>query len=566
MAASTIAYSMRRGLVLLLFGCAGLLLVGRAVQLQVLDTGFLQRQGDMRFLHVVPIPAHRGMISDRNGEPLAISTPVDSVCANPGDLVTDLDAARRLARLLDLPAAALVRQIQANKDRKFLYIKRHIPPEVGRQVTALDVPGVFLRREYQRYYPAGEVTAHVLGFTDIDDVGQEGLELAYNKWLHGVSGSEQVLEDRLGHIVQEVELLRAPRPGKNLTLSLDRRIQYLAYRELKAAVQQHHARAGSLVMLDARTGEVLAMVNQPSYNPNNRAQLHGRRYRNRAVTDVFEPGSAIKPFTIATALLSGRYRPDTIVDTRPGWFQVGNDTIRDVHDFGVIDVSTVIEKSSNVGASKIALSLPAQALWTEFRKFGFGQLTGSGFPGEAMGRLRYYANWHEVDQASLSFGYGVSVTALQLAQAYATLADGGVMHTPRFLKATTPPAGTRVIPASVAGQVRAMMERVVTREGTGFRARVPGYLIAGKTGTVHRAIAGGYATDHYNAIFAGMAPASDPRLVMVVVIDDPKGEYYGGQVAAPVFARVMAGALRFLDVSPDAVPANQQLVQWGSPA
>ena len=432
---------------------------------------------------------------------------------------------------------------------------------MGRRAAALDLPGVFLRREYKSYYPTGPVAAQVVGFTNIDNVGQEGLELAYNKWLRGVPGSERVLEDRLGHIVQDVELLRAPRPGKDLALSLDRRIQYLAYRELKATVQRRRARAGSLVMLDVRTGEVLAMVNQPSYNPNNRTQLQPGRYRNRAVTDVFEPGSAIKPFTIAAALLSGRYRPDTVIDTSPGWWVVGGDTIQDVSDFGTIDVSTVIEKSSNVGASKIALSLSPRALWTEFRKFGFGVGTGSGFPGESPGWLSFYASWNRVDQAHLAFGYGISVTALQLAQAYAALADDGVMHPARFIKATQPVPGTRVLPARIAREVRAMMERAVSPGGTGYRARVPGYRVAGKTGTVHRAVPGGYSPDHYNAIFAGMAPAGDPRLAMVVVIDDPQGEYYGGQVAAPLFAKVMAGALRFLDIAPDAIPSRRFV--WG---
>ncbi|GBE48521.1 peptidoglycan synthase FtsI precursor [bacterium BMS3Bbin12] len=551
----------RRATVLLLCAVAGALLVARAVDLQVLDRGFLQRQGDLRSLRVIPIPAHRGMITDRNGAPLAISTPMDSVCADPRELGGDRAGLAHLARMLDLNPVSLAARVRADSTRQFMYIDRQIPPEAGRRAAALDLPGVFLRREYKSYYPTGPVAAQVVGFTNIDNVGQEGLELAYNKWLHGVPGSERVLEDRLGHVVQDVELLRAPRPGKDLALSLDRRIQYLAYRELKATVQRRHARAGSLAMLDVRTGEVLAMVNQPSYNPNNRTQLQPARYRNRAVTDVFEPGSAIKPFTIATALLSGRYRPDTVIDTSPGWWVVGGDTIQDVSDFGTIDVSTVIEKSSNVGASKIALSLSPRALWTEFRKFGFGVGTGSGFPGESPGWLPFYTNWNRVDQAHLAFGYGISVTALQLVQAYAALADDGVMHPVRFTKATQPVSGIRVLPARIAREVLAMMERVVSPEGTGYRARVPGYRVAGKTGTVHRAVPGGYSPHHYNAIFAGLAPAGDPRLAMVVVIDDPQGEYYGGQVAAPLFAKVMAGALRFLDIAPDAIPPRRFV--WG---
>ncbi len=540
---------------------AAVLLVVRAIYLQVVDRGFLQRQGNLRSVRVIPIPAHRGMILDRNGEPLAISTPMDSVCADPEDLAADPAGIRRLGQVLGLDAAALRARVKANAGRQFMYIDRQIPPAEGRRAAALDLPGVFLRREYKSYYPTGPVTAQVIGFTDIDNVGQEGLELAYNKWLHGVPGSERVLEDRLGRVVQDIELLRAPRPGRNLTLSIDRRIQYLAYRELKMAVQRHHARAGSLVMLDVRTGEVLAMVNQPSYNPNNRTQLQPRRYRNRAVTDVFEPGSAMKPFTIAAALLSGRYTPDTMIDTGPGWWVVGGETIQDVSDFGRIDVSTVIEKSSNVGASKIALSLSPKALWKVYRSFGFGSDTGSGFPGASPGWLPLFTGWNRIDQAHLAFGYGVSVTALQLARAYAAIADGGVLHAPSFVKLSAPPKGRRVLPARVAHELTAMMERVVSPDGTAERAAVPGYRVAGKTGTVHRAVPGGYAPNRYNAVFAGFAPATDPRLAMVVVVEDPRGEYYGGQVAAPVFAKVMAGALRFLDVPPDAIPPRQLV--WG---
>lgn len=547
----------------LLFLCAvaGILLVARAVDLQVIDRGFLERQGDMRSLRVIPIPAHRGMILDRNGQPLAISTPMDSVCADPEQVRGERADLLRLAHTLDLDGASLLARVRANSHRQFMYIDRQIPPELGRRAAALKVPGVFLRREYKSYYPTGPVSAQVVGFTNIDNVGQEGLELAYNQWLHGVPGSERVLEDRFGHVVQDVDLLRPPHPGKNLTLSIDRRIQYLAYRELKMTVQRHHARAGSLVMLNVRTGEVLAMVNQPSYNPNNRTQLQPDRYRNRAVTDVFEPGSTMKPFTIAAALLSGRYQPDTVIHTSPGWWVVDGVTIQDVADFGTIDVSTVIEKSSNVGASKIALSLHPQTLWDVYRKFGFGIDTGSGFPGESPGWLPAYTGWNQVDQAHLAFGYGVSVTALQLAEAYAALADNGVMHAPRFVKATQPVPGRRVLPTHIAHEVRAMLERVVSPEGTGERAHVPGYRVAGKTGTVHRPVPGGYAPHQYNAIFAGFAPATDPRLAMVVVIDDPQGKYYGGQVAAPLFARVMAGALRFLDIAPDAVPPGQLV--WG---
>jgi cell division protein FtsI (penicillin-binding protein 3) len=429
----------------------------------------------------------------------------------------------------------------------------------------LDIPGISLQREYRRYYPAGEVTSHVLGFTNIDDSGQEGLELAYNSWLKGLPGSKRVLKDRLGRVIENIESISTPDPGKQLVLSIDRRVQYLAYRELKTAVNRYKARAGTLIMLDVTTGEIIAMVGQPSYNPNNRTGLKSGNYRNRALTDVFEPGSTLKPFTIAAALESGLYDLETTVDTRPGFFKVGDHIIRDHRNYGVIDLPTIIKKSSNIGASKIALSLEPQDFWTTLARVGFGQTTGSGFPGEVSGFLNSYNNWSEVEQATMSFGYGMSVTALQLAQAYMAFATDGMMLPVSFLKVTEPVSASRVFSASVARQVRGMLEAVVQKGGTGYRASIEGYRVSGKTGTVHKTVAGGYSEDRYLSLFAGMAPASNPRLIAVVIIDEPQGEqYYGGLVAAPVFSNVMAGALRLLDIPPDNLPAlNGQIIAGG---
>lgn len=548
------AHRGRRGLILGLFAFGMLVLLARAFDLQVLKRDFLQGEGDARHQRVVAIPAHRGMITDRNGEPLAISTPVDSVWANPQETALAREQLPRLARLLGLDLDELQRRLAERADREFVYLQRHINPDLAREVMALGVPGVSLQREYRRYYPMGEVAAHVLGFTNIDDRGQEGLELAYDSWLSGQPGAKRVIRDRLGRVVEDVEQLRAPRPGKSLRLSLDRRVQYLAYRELKAAVQAHAARSGSVVVLDAATGEILAMVNQPAYNPNTRKGLRGELYRNRAVTDVFEPGSTIKPFTIAAALEAGRYDPSSLIDTAPGFYRVGGHTIRDARNYGTIDLGTVIMKSSNVGASKIALSLEPERLWSIFSRVGFGQVTASGFPGEAAGVLTDPRRWRELERATLAFGYGLSVTPLQLAQAYAVLAADGLHHPTRFVAEADAPPAERVMSASTARQVRAMLEGVVSPGGTGRRAAVAGYRVAGKTGTVRKVGAGGYTEDRYVAVFAGMAPASHPRLVTVVMINEPRtGGYYGGEVAAPVFSRVMSGALRLLDIPPDAI-------------
>jgi cell division protein FtsI (penicillin-binding protein 3) len=471
---------------------------------------------------------------------------------NPQELAEAQGRLPELARVLGARDAELVKLLRESHDKEFVYLARGLDPYAAERVTALGIPGVYTQREYRRYYPAGEVTAHVLGFTNIDDSGQEGLELGYDDWLKGVPGAERVLVDRYGHSVQDVENLRAPRPGRDLETSVDLRIQYLAYRALKQAVLAQRAQSGSIVVMDARTGEVLAMANLPSFNPNNREGAHSDQFRNRAVTDMFEPGSSMKPFTMVAALLSGKYTPASIVNTSPGTYKVAGYTIHDEHDFGAIDLTTIIEKSSNVGASKIALSLDPQLMWQTLSAFGFGRSSGSGFPGEASGSLADFRGWNAARQATISYGYGISITALQLADAYDILADDGVHHPATFLRLNAAPDPQPVVPAAVAATLRTMLETVVSQEGTGVQADVTGYHVAGKTGTAHIAMNGGYSPNDYISVFAGMAPATDPRLVTVVVIKQPsRGEYFGGAVAAPVFAEVMRGALRLLNITPD---------------
>ncbi len=557
---STPTYRGRRLLVLAVLSLAGLALVARAVDLQVVRKDFLQGQGDARYSRVVSEPAHRGMITDRLGEPLAISTPVDSVWANPQELILARDSWPQLTKVLGLKRGALERQLAAKRDKEFMYLKRRVAPDLAQKVMALEVPGVALLPEYKRFYPAGEVTAHVVGFTNVDDQGQEGMELVYDARLKSIAGAKRVIKDRIGRVVENVERVSEPQPGEDIVLSIDRRLQYLAYRELKAAVKNNRADAGSVVILDVRTGEVLAMVNQPAYNPNNRSKLKSSHLRNRAVTDVFEPGSTIKPFTVAAALETGRFNSNTVVDVRPGYLKVGRKTIRDFRDYGVIDVSTILQKSSNVGASKLALSITPEHLWQVFASVGLGTDSGSGFPGEPSGLLTDFGAWHDIQRATVSYGYGLSVTAMQLARAYAALATDGRPLPVSFLRRSEAQAAELaslyepVLSENSLRKVRRMLERVVEEGGTGTRAAVPGYHIAGKTGTVKKSGAGGYVEDSYLALFAGLAPASNPRLAMVVMIDEPRGEkYYGGAVAAPVFSKVMAGALRMLDIPPDNV-------------
>ncbi len=544
----------RAWLVMSVFALVSLVIIGRALQLQVLDREFLERQADARHLRVITLSAHRGSILDRNGETLAASTPVDSVWADPPALARATDRIGELAKILDRSPENLLRQITSNLEREFIFLRRHLSPEQAAAVMDLEIPGVYLQREYRRYYPAGEVTGHVLGFTDIDDRGQEGLELAYDQWLVGEPGAKRVIKDRLGRVIGDVESIRPARPGKDLVSSIDLRIQYLAYRELKAAVQRHQTRSGSVVVMDIDSGEVLAMVNQPGYNPNDRSQFSASRYRNRAVTDIFEPGSSFKPLVIAAALESGQYTPHSRIDTSPGWLTVPGKTIEDTRNLGVIPIGTILAKSSNVGATKVALSLDAEYLFGIISRFGIGRLTTSGFPGESAGLLNDYSRWREIGQATLAYGYGLSLTPLQLAQAYAVLAADGIRRPVSLLRTDQPEAGKRVISAETAIAVVDMLERVVSTGGTGRKAAVPGYRVAGKTGTSWKFQAGGYSTDRYIAVFAGLAPATDPRLVIVILIDEPGGEkYYGGDVAAPVFSAVMSGALRYLAVPPDAL-------------
>jgi cell division protein FtsI (penicillin-binding protein 3) len=549
-------YPIRRWLVLSVFLCGMVTLASRAVYLQLLNNDFLKEHGDARSIRVVDIPSHRGVIVDRNGEQLAMSTPVDSIWATPRKVFEDVERFPELADAMGLTVKELHATLRDRMNREFIYLKRHANPALVKKVQELGIRGVSTQREYKRYYPAAEVTSHIIGFTNIDDQGQEGLELAYDDWLSGKTGKKRVLKDRLNRIVENIESIEPSEPGKELKLSIDRRIQYLAYRELAAAVKYHRAKGGSLVMLDVRTGEVMAMVGQPSYNPNNRKKLKSHFYRNRAVTDVFEPGSTMKPFSVVAGLEAGTYQPHTPINTSPGFLKVGDHTVRDMRNYGDIDVTKVITKSSNVGASKIVLSLEPEKYWDVLSRLGFGQQTGSAFPGESSGLLNPYNTWSDVEMATMSFGYGLSVTPLQLAHAYSVLANGGVLLPVSFLKVEGSVSGKRVLEERVTRQVRKMLETVVSTEGTGKRAAIRGYRVIGKTGTVHKSVRGGYSEDRYLSLFAGIAPASQPRFAMVVLIDEPGGgDHYGGVVAAPVFSRVMEGAFRILNIPPDDLPA-----------
>jgi cell division protein FtsI (penicillin-binding protein 3) len=503
----------------------------------------------------VQISAHRGSIVDRNGEPLAVSAPVDTIWANPQELRGAIDRIGELAGVLELEEDWVLRRVTSNLDKNFVYLRRHLRPDHAARVLNLRLPGVGTLREYRRYYPSGEVTGHLLGFTNIDDQGQEGLELAYDYWLRGENGQKRVLRDRLGRIIEDVELIAAAKPGRELRTSIDLRVQYLAYRELKRAIADSSALSGSVVVLDVHTGEVLAMVNQPSYNPNDRSQLDVAHYRNRAVTDIFEPGSSFKPFVVAAALETGRYDASSTIDTSPGYLRVGNRVItQDYNDLGRIDLATILARSSNVGVGKLALDLEQRQLFGVLSGLGIGRLTESGFPGESAGVLNDPEYWRPVGQATLAYGYGLSVTALQLARAYATIAADGVQRPVLLVAADAAPPGRQVISATTARAVKNMLETVVSPAGTGLRAAIPNYRVAGKTGTAKKSVVGGYSEDRYFAIFAGLAPVSDPRLVTVVVIDEPRGEdYYGGEVAAPVFSAIVSGAMRLLAVPPDAL-------------
>ena len=534
--------------------CAGVL-IWRAVELQVVEHDFLARQGDMRNLRVEPLAAHRGLITDRDGRPLAVSTPVITLWVNPREALESRELWSRLKDNRVLDAKTLARKVTSYPDREFIYLARHLAPEEAQAVLDAKVPGIYPLTEYRRYYPAGEVAAHVVGFTNIDDEGQEGIELAFNDVLQGHPGRKKVVRDLLGRVIQDIEILDDAQPGKDVRLSIDLRAQYVAYRELLAAVNRDRAKGGSVVVLDAKTGEILAMVNQPAYNPNNRTGVNVASLRNRAVTDLFEPGSTVKPFTIAAALESGLVSASSRIDTRPGTIRVANKTIRDHRNYGVIDITTVLAKSSNVATTKLALAMDPQVLPALFDQFGFGHATGVKFPGESAGLLPFRAKWRDIEKATLSYGYGLSVTALQLAQAYAVLANDGMRVPLSLQRVEHAPQGQKVINAATAKNLVHMLEEVVSVEGTARAAAVSGYEIAGKTGTVHKVTSGGYAEDRYFGLFAGIAPANDPQIVAVVVIDDPQGgAYYGGLVAAPVFSKIMTGVLRALQIAPDANP------------
>ncbi len=550
------AWRRRLLLVMVLLGFAALL--GRGVYLQSFHKRFLQEKGDARYNRTLVLPSQRGKITDRYGELLAISSPVESVWANPSDVKITAAQTKKLAELLGLKKNVVDKKL-ANSEREFVYLKRRISPEVAAEVMRLEISGVYLQREYKRYYPAGEVTAQLVGFTGIDDKGQEGFELTMNEALSGKSGSRRVIKDRAGHIIEDLEAVKVPQDGHDVALSIDRRIQYLAHRELAKAVEKFKAKAGAAIVLDAKTGEVLAMANVPTYNPNNPVNIQGKS-RNRAITDVFEPGSTMKTVTAAAALESGKYEPETKIQTAPGYMSIGPATIHDAHPHGVLTVSEVIQKSSNVGAAKMALSLDREYLWGVFNQMGFGAKTHIGFPGEASGRLRPFKTWRPIEQATMSYGHGISVTLLQMARAYTVFANDGELKPVSLLKLNEVPVGTQVFTAKTAHEIKDMLELVVLPGGTALRAQVLGYRVAGKTGTTHKLGDHGYEKDKYVGSFVGMAPASNPRLIMAVMIDDPSsGEYYGGTVAAPVFSTVMADSLRMLAIPQDA-PNNNVVI------
>lgn len=540
------------GLILLL---SFLGLVVRAIYLQGMHNDFLQQKGESRYSRVIEISAHRGMITDRHGEPLAISTPVESVWASPHGMDATPGQIKKLADLIRVDVKEVRKRISDQK-RDFVYLKRHLPPDITAKVVKLNIPGIFLKREYRRYYPTGELTAHMLGFTDVDDNGQEGIELGWQDTLAGKSGSRRVIKDRKGRIVEDVESILEPKPGQDIALSIDSKIQYLAYRELKHAMEINKAKAGEIVVLDTQTGEVLALANLPTYNPNNRVKTNGGKARNRVLTDVFEPGSTLKPFTVASALEAGGIKPDTIFQTAPGTLTIGKATISDSHREGPLTVEQVIQKSSNVGSAKIALTLSPQTLWETFSRSGFGTSTGSGFPGEVKGKLRPYQTWRPIEQATMSYGHGIAVNLLQLARAYTLFSEEGKLKPVSLLKIDKPAVGEQVISRDTALAVSKMLEMVVRPGGTAPLAQISGYRVAGKTGTAHKLEGNGYSKNRYIASFVGYAPVSNPRLIIAVMLDEPSaGRYYGGTVAAPVFSQVMFGALRLLNVPHDA-PIN----------
>ncbi|MBC54965.1 MAG: cell division protein [Gammaproteobacteria bacterium] len=557
--------SWRLSLVWVALALAVLALLWKLFTLLLVDRDFLQGQGDARTIRTEPLVAHRGMITDRNGEPLAISTPVKSIWVNPREIAGDQNVVRQLARSLQLNEESLLASVEANAEREFLYVRRRMPPAEADAVLAMSLPGVYARQEYQRYYPQGEVTAHVLGFSNVDDIGQEGLELAFDEWLKGVPGRQQVIKDRRGRIIRQLDTIQTAQPGNTLALSIDFRLQNLAYKELKAEFVHRDARAASAVVLDVKTGEVLAMVNQPSFNPHNRASLADfGALRNRSVTDLFEPGSTLKPFTAIAALESGLYDGSTIISTHPGRMRVGRDVVQDRgRNFGDVTLEGMLVNSSNIASAKVALAVGHEALRDVLLRVGFGENPASGFPGERAGVMPNHRIWHDIELATLSFGYGMSTSTLQLAQAYSVIANGGLRVPVTLLRDGNQMAGAaepqRVVDAGVIAQVQNMLEAVVDPDQGGFDgASVPFYSIAGKTGTARVVGASGYEANLHNSMFAGYVPADDPRIVVIIIVNEPKGaEHYGSQVAAPVFARIASGAMRLLEVTPDAIDPSR---------
>lgn len=540
----------RSRFVLFLLFAAFIALIAKALYLQGFTNDFLKQQGANRYARTLELPATRGKITDRNGQVLASSVPVKAIWAIPDDVLeAPKEKIQQLAKLLDMTEAELRKKLDS--DRQFVYLKRQVEPAISDKVVALGIPGIETRKEYKRFYPEGEVMAHVVGFTNVEDIGQEGIELASEKNLAGKTGSRRVIKDRLGHIVEDIQAVREPHDGKDLTLSIDSKIQYIAFTHLKEAVEKHKAKAGGAVVLDVQTGEVLALVNLPTYNPNDRSVLTGAQLRNRVMTDTFEPGSTMKPITVSLALETGRVTPDTVFQTAPGVMSIGPALIHDAHKQGSLTVAQVIQKSSNIGTVKMALQMPPQEMWEMFTKVGFGQQPKFGFPGAVAGRLRNYKNWRPIEQATMSYGHGVSVSLIQMARAYMIFARNGDMIPLTFQKSMELPQGSHVISEKTAKQMRLMMEAVTEPGGTATQARIAGYRVAGKTGTAHK-LEGGRYVNKYVGDFVGFAPVSNPRVIVAVMIDEPSsGGYYGGTVAAPVFAAITANVLRSLNVPPD---------------
>lgn len=559
-------FRLMMGLLALMVGA----IAWRIIDLQVVDRDFLIGQGDARSLRHIPIPAHRGLITDRNGEPLAVSTPVTTLWANAKELQVAKDRWPALASALGQDPKALAERLEAQANKEFIYLVRGLTPEQGQQVLDLKVPGVYGIEEFRRFYPAGETTAHMVGFTDIDDHGREGVELAYDEWLAGVPGKRQVIKDRRGRLIKDVQVTKNAKAGKPLALSIDLRLQYLANRELRNAIIENGAKAGSLVIMDVKTGEILAMVNQPTYNPNNRRNLQPAMMRNRAMIDVFEPGSTMKAISMSAALETGRWKPSDKVEVYPGTLQLGKYTIRDVSrtEGPVLDLTGILINSSNVGMSKVAFDIGGETIYHLAQKIGLGQPTGLDFPGERVGNLPNYRDWKKAETATLSYGYGLSVTAIQLAHAFSVLANNGRMVPLSLIHVDEAPKATQVIPENVAKTMQGMLQQVIEAPRGVFRAQVPAYHVAGKSGTARKTSVGtkGYAENSYRSLFAGFGPMSDPRYAIVVVIDEPsKAGYFGGLVSAPVFSKVMSGTLRLMNITPDNLPPTQQ-ANAGPPA